>query len=322
MAGKHLGFYAEFDTRMDEQILMRSGISFTSLKNAEENLRAEMKTWKFEKISAKCRQLWDDALAKITVSGGTEEEKHIFYTALYHTMIDPRICSDVNGEYMGADKKVHRTEKFNKRTIFSGWDVFRSQMPLQTIINPTLINDQINSLVEIAEQSGKEYLERWELLNAYSNCMLGNPAIAVLCDAYSKGIRSYDVEKAYRYALNTSRLFGNNEEGYTPGSISHTLEYAYSDWCMARLSEWLGKEADKDRFEARARSYSSIYDTDSGWFRPRNKTGEFQPLPKAGRLTEGYGCTESNAYQQGWFVPHNVEGMVQMMGGVRKSWPI
>ena len=318
MAGKHLGFYAEFDTRMDEQILMRSGISFTSLKNAEENLRAEMKTWKFEKISAKCRQLWDDALAKITVSGGTEEEKHIFYTALYHTMIDPRICSDVNGEYMGADKKVHRTEKFNKRTIFSGWDVFRSQMPLQTIINPTLINDQINSLVEIAEQSEKEYLERWELLNAYSNCMLGNPAIAVLCDAYSKGIRSYDVEKAYRYALNTSRLFGNNEEGYTPGSISHTLEYAYSDWCMARLSEWLGKEADKDRFEARARSYSSIYDTDSGWFRPRNKTGEFQPLPKAGRLTEGYGCTESNAYQQGWFVPHNVEGMVQMMGGRKK----
>lgn len=148
--------------------------------------------------------------------------------------------------------------------------------------------------------------------------MLGNPAIAVLCDAYSKGIRSYDVEKAYRYALNTSRLFGNNEEGYTPGSISHTLEYAYSDWCMARLSEWLGKEADKDRFEARARSYSSIYDTDSGWFRPRNKTGEFQPLPKAGRLTEGYGCTESNAYQQGWFVPHNVEGMVQMMGGRKK----
>ena len=145
-----------------------------------------------------------------------------------------------------------------------------------------------------------------------------NPAIAVLCDAYSKGIRSYDVEKAYRYALNTSRLFGNNEEGYTPGSISHTLEYAYSDWCMARLSEWLGKEADKDRFEARARSYSSIYDTDSGWFRPRNKTGEFQPLPKAGRLTEGYGCTESNAYQQGWFVPHNVEGMVQMMGGRKK----
>ena len=126
------------------------------------------------------------------------------------------------------------------------------------------------------------------------------------------------MEKAYRYALNTSRLFGNNEEGYTPGSISHTLEYAYSDWCMARLSEWLGKEADKDRFEARARSYSSIYDTDSGWFRPRNKTGEFQPLPKAGRLTEGYGCTESNAYQQGWFVPHNVEGMVQMMGGRKK----
>ena len=178
-AGKHLGFYADFDTKAGEQILMKSGISFTSLKNAEENLRAEMKAWDFDAILGACQQLWDDALAKISVTGGTEDEKYIFYTALYHTMIDPRVCSDVNGEYMGADKQVHRTGRFSKRTIFSGWDVFRSQMPLQTIINPTLINDQINSLVEIADQSGYEYLERWEFFNAYSGCMLGNPAISV-----------------------------------------------------------------------------------------------------------------------------------------------
>ena len=240
LTGKHLGFYAEFDTDAGEQILMKSGISFTSMKNAEENLHSEMNAWEFDATLADCRRLWDDALSKITVTGGTEDEKHIFYTALYHTMIDPRICSDVNGEYMGADKKAHMTDQFTKRTIFSGWDVFRSQMPLQTIINPTLINDLLNSLVEIADQSGNEYLERWELLNAYSGCMLGNPALSVLCDAYSKGIRSYDIDKAYRYALNTSRLFGNNKEGYTPGSISHTLEYAYNDWCMARLAEWLG----------------------------------------------------------------------------------
>lgn len=318
LAGKHLGFYAEFDTDAGDQILMKSGVSFTSMKNAEENLHSEMNAWDFDATLASCRQLWNDALSKISVSGGTEDEKHIFYTALYHTMIDPRVCSDVNGEYMGADKQVHVTDRFAKRTIFSGWDVFRSQMPLQTIINPALINDQINSLVEIADQSGNGYLERWELLNAYSGCMLGNPAISVLCDAYSKGIRSYDIDKAYQYALNTSRMFGNNEDGYAPGSISHTLEYAYSDWCMARLAGWLGKEDDKEYFGRRAQSYSSIYDTGYGWFRPRNAEGEFLPLPETGRLAEGYGCTESNAYQQGWFVPHDVEGMIKLMGGREK----
>lgn len=316
--GKHLGFYADFETETGDQILMKSGISFTSMRNAEENLHSEMNAWDFDATLASCRQLWNDALSKISVSGGTEDEKHIFYTALYHTMIDPRVCSDVNGEYMGADKQVHVTDLFSKRTIFSGWDVFRSQMPLQTIINPTLINDQINSLVEIADQSGNNYLERWELLNAYSGCMLGNPAISVLCDAYSKGIRSYDIDKAYQYALNTSRMFGNNENGYTPGSISHTLEYAYNDWCMARLAEWLGKEADKDVFDRRAGTYTTLYDPDYGWFRPRNEKGEYLPLPEQGRLAEGYGCVESNAYQQGWFVPHDVEGMIKLMGGREK----
>lgn len=313
--GKHLGFYADFETTQNDQILMRSGISFTGMMNAEENLHSEMNSWDFDATLSACQHLWDEALAKVTVSGGTEDEKTVFYTALYHTMIDPRICSDVNGEYTGADKKVHVADNFTKRTIFSGWDVFRSQIPLQTIINPVLVNDLINSLVEIADQSGNEYLERWELLNAYSGCMIGNPAISVLCDAYSKGIRSYDVEKAYQYALNTSRLFGNNDAGYTPGSISHTLEYAYTDWCMARLAERLGKEDDKAYFDKRAGTYSTIYDPAYGWFRQRDEKGVFQELPEQGRLAEGYGCVESNAYQQGWFVPHDVDGMIALMGG-------
>lgn len=318
--GKHLGFYADYETGSDEQILMKSGISFTSIENAKMNLQSEMKDWDFNRTLSSCQQLWDQALSKITVSGGSEEEKHIFYTALYHTMIDPRICSDVNGEYTGADKKIHKTDKFTKRTIFSGWDVFRSQMPLQTIINPTLVNDQINSLVEIADQSGNEYLERWEILNAFSGCMLGNPAISVLCDAYSKGIRGYDIDKAYQYALNTSHKFGNGPSGYTPGGsgVSHTLEYAYSDWCMARLAEQLGKTDDKARFDRQALSYATIYDPESQWFRPRNEQGEFIELPKNGRMTEGYGCVESNSYQQGWFVPHDIDGMFKLMGGEDK----
>lgn len=317
--GKHLGFYANFETKPDEVILLKSGISYTSLKNAEENLAVEMKDFDFDRTHAECVRLWNDELAKVSIKGGTDEEKRIFYTALYHTLIDPRLCSDVNGEYLGADKKIHQTGKFRKRTIFSGWDVFRSQMPLQTIINPTMVNDLVNSLVEIADQSGNEYLERWELLNAYSGCMVGNPAISVLCDAYQKGIRDYDVEKAYRYALNTSRRFGNNDDGYTPGNISCTLEYDYTDWCMARLAEWLGKEGDRAEFDKRALSYATIFDPESGWFRPRDEKGAFSSLPEKGRLQEGYGCVESNPYQQGWFVPHDVEGMVRLMGGREKA---
>ena len=316
--GKHLGFYANFETKPDEVILLKSGISYTSLKNAEENLAAEMKDFDFDRTHAECVRLWNDELAKVSVEGGTDEEKRVFYTALYHTLIDPRLCSDINGEYTGADKKIHQTGKFRKRTIFSGWDVFRSQMPLQTIINPEMVNDLVNSLVEIADQSGNEYLERWELLNAYSGCMVGNPAISVLCDAYRKGIRDYDVEKAYRYALNTSRRFSNNDDGYTPGNISCTLEYDYTDWCMARLAEWLGKEGDRAHFDKRALSYATIFDPESGWFRPRNEKGVFSSLPEKGRLQEGYGCVESNPYQQGWFVPHDVEGMIRLMGGREK----
>ena len=319
--GKHLGFYADFDTRKDEQILLKSGISFTSLKNAEENLYAEMKGWDFDETHETCAQLWDKELAKVTVTGGTEDEKKVFYTALYHTLIDPRICSDVNGEYLGADNQIHKTSKFNKRTIFSGWDVFRSQMPLQTLINPVMVNDLINSLVEIAEQSGNEYLERWEILNAFSGCMLGNPAISILCDAYAKGIRGYEIEKAYRYALNTSRMFQNNDQGYSPGNtgISLTLEYAYTDWCMARLAEALGKTEDCDYFDKRSRSYATVFDSEFGWFRPRDEEGNFMPLPEAGRLEEWYGCMECNAYQQGWFVPHDVQGLIQLLGGREKA---
>lgn len=318
--GKHIGFYADYNTCKDEQIILKCGISFTSMNNAEQNLYSEMEGWDFDSVHDECMRMWNEQLSKIKVEGGTQDEKTVFYTALYHTLIDPRICSDVNGEYWGADNQVHKTDKFNKRTIFSGWDVFRSQMPLQTIINPEVVNDLINSLVEIGEQSGKEYLERWEILNAFSGCMLGNPAISVLCDAYSKGIRDYDVEKAYRYAKNTSTLFGNNEQGYTPGNtgVSMTLEYAYSDWCMARLAEWLDKDDDGAYFDKRAKSYSSTFDSEWGWFRPRNENGDFMTLPEAGRLEEWYGCMECNLYQQGWFVPHDIEGLVKLLGGREK----
>lgn len=147
--------------------------------------------------------------------------------------------------------------------------------------------------------------------------MLGNPAISVLADCYAKGIRNYDVEKAYRYAVNTSEKFGNGERGFTPGGegISRTLEHAYTEWCMAQLAGWLGHKADRDTYLRRSSSYRNIYDPEVKSFRPRQEDGSFYPWPEAGRLQQSYGCAESNPYQQGWFVPHDIDGMAELMGG-------
>jgi predicted alpha-1,2-mannosidase len=316
--GKHLGFFTEFETEADEQVFLRAGISFVSEEGAKKNLNAEIIDWDFDKVYEQNRTMWDKALGKITVSGGTKVQKTIFYTALYHTMIDPRLFADVDGKYPGGDGKIHETGSFNKRTIFSGWDVFRSQMPLQTIINPKVISDMINSLVTLAEESGKEYLERWEFLNAYSGCMVGNPAISVITDAYAKGIRDFDIDKAYKYAVLTTEKFGNGKLGYTPGGgmISTTLEHAYTEWCMSELARMLGKETDRIEYLNRSKSYKTLWDKESHWFLPLNEDGKtFMPLPANGRLKHDYGTVESNPLQQGWFVPHDIPGLVELIGG-------
>jgi predicted alpha-1,2-mannosidase len=318
MEGDHLGFYTEFPTREGEQVLMRTAISFVSLEGAEANFKAELRGKDFERYCEKAAALWDEALSKIKISGGTEDERTIFYTSLYHTMIDPRDYRDVTGEYVGGDRKVHKTDAFKKRTVFSGWDVFRSQFPLQNLINPEVVNDMINSFVTLAEENGTGVYERWEFLNAYSGCMLGNPAIAVIVDAYMKGIRGYDVEKAYRFARQTADRIGHHPElGYSPGGsgISETLEYGYFDWCVGEWAEALGKTEDAGIYHRRGQAYRKIFDKEKGWFRVRNADGSWADWPEKGRLQEWYGCMECNPYQQGWFVPHDVPGMVEIMGG-------
>lgn len=316
--GKHIGFYTEFPTREGQQVEFKAGISFVDMEGARKNFEAEIASKTFDEVAGEAYAQWNRELNRIRIEGGTDEEKTIFYTALYHTMIDPRIYTDTDGRYMGADGKPRSTEgRFTKRTMFSGWDVFRSQMPLQTIINPELVDDLLASLTTMAQESGREYFERWEIVNAYSGCMLGNPALSVLADAYAKGIRGYDVERAYRYAVNTSRLFGNDSLGYTPSDlcISHTLEYAYTDWCVSQLAARLGKTEDAKAFAQKSRAYRNIFDREKGWFRPRRADGSWAPWPENARTTEWYGCIESTPYQQGWFVPHDVEGMVELMGG-------
>ncbi|MGV8137889.1 MAG: GH92 family glycosyl hydrolase [Mangrovibacterium sp.] len=319
MEGKHLGFFTEFATNDQEQVLLKAGISFVSMEGAKKNLEAEIGDWDFDRVLAHARKLWNDALGKVTVEGGTEDEKTIFYTALYHTLIDPRSFTDVDGSYPGGDGKIRQTSAFTKRTIFSGWDVFRSQFPLQTIINPEVVSDMINSLVTLAEESGHDYLERWEIMNAYSGCMIGNPAVSVIVDAYAKGIRSFDIEKAYRYCRQTVEKFGNGEKGYS-GGISKTLEYAYFEWCMSQLARHLNRPEDEKLYAGRAQSYRNIFDPEVNWFRAKAEDGSWLPWPEHGRLTQDYGgCVESNPYQQGWFVPHDIEGMVSLMGGREKT---
>jgi predicted alpha-1,2-mannosidase len=318
--GKHLGFYTSFATRANEQVLMKVGVSFVDMAGAQKNLNSEIKDWNFDAAHQRAVALWDNALAKVKVQGGTAEQKTVFYTAMYHTMIDPRIVNDVDGRYTAGDGTIKTSSRFKKRTIFSGWDVFRSQMPLQTIINPSLVNDMINSLVTLADEKHKNYLERWELLNAYSGCMFGNPAVSMITDAYAKGIRNYDVNKAYQLSKGSVERFGNGDRGYTPQpiSIAYTLEYSYTEWCVSQMAKWLNHPQDVGKYATRSLSYKNIYDKDKGWFRPRDSTGNWVAWPDSGRLTQWYGTFETNPYQQGWFVPHDIGGMVKLMGGSEK----
>jgi len=241
---------------------------------------------------------------------------------MYHAMIDPRGISDVDGRYTGADGESYMAHAFTPRTIFSGWDVFRGEFPLMTLLNATMVNDEINSLLTLAETSGKGYLARWEIMNSYSGCMDGDPSISVILDAYSKGIRGFNIEKAYAACRQTAAGRGEStnrpdnsfymQHGYVPDQVSWTLENAYFDWCVARLATALGKREDAQLFSARAANYKNIYDPDVGSMRARNAAGEW--IPWLGKTAFGQGCTESNPLQQTWFVPHDVAGLIDLIG--------
>ena len=320
MDGKHLGFFDEFPTTEGEQVLLKVGISFVSVEGARENLQHDIPGWNFDSVRQQARKSWSQALSNVAVEGGTETQKEIFATAFYHMMIDPRACSDVNGLYTGADGKVHSTSNFTYRTIFSGWDVFRGEYPLLTIIRPDIVNDTVNSLMQQAELSGGGHLARWEIMGAESGCMIGDPAVSVFAAAYLKGIRGYDVEKAY--ALCRESVMGGKSsrkdlsayetKGFVPGSISWTLEDAYFDYCAGRFAGALGQTNDANLLLKRSLNYQTIYDPAVGNMHAKNADGSWTPWK--GATTEGQGCVESNPYQQGWFVPHDVQGMINLMG--------
>ncbi len=322
MEDDHIGFFTEFATADGEQVLVKSGISFVNLDGAKKNLERDLPGWDFQSARGHARREWNQALSSVAIEGGTPDQRTIFNTALYHAMLDPRGMSDVDGRYRAGDGSVRTAKDHVPRTIFSGWDVFRGAMPLMTILNPALVNDLICSLVELAELSGKGYLSRWEIVNAYSGCMDGDPATAVILDAYRKGIRRFDVERAYAACRQTAAGVGDRtnrpqndfylEHGYVPDQVSWTLDNAYFDWCVGQFAQLLGKRKDAAIFLERGQNYRKIYDPQVQCMHAKDSHGEW--LPWQGKTTFGQGCTESNPLQQMWFVPQDVPGLMSLMG--------
>ncbi len=319
MEGDHLGFYSEFPTRAGKRVLLKCGISFVSIAGAKGNLEHDIPGWNFDSVRQKAGALWRNALAKVKIEGGTPAQRETFATAMYHALLDPRAYSDVSGLYPGADGKALPTAGFTYRTIFSGWDVFRSEFPLLTLIRPDVVNDEINSLIEQAELSGNHYLARWEIAGAESGCMSGDPAVSIFAEAYLAGIRNYDVQKAYELCTHSVSASGNRNGrvdyeklGFVPGSITLTLENAYYDYCAGRFAEARGHADAARKFFARSKNYRNIYDPAVGNMRAKNADGSWAEW--LGATTAGQGCEESNPYQQNWFVPQDVPGLMDLMG--------
>lgn len=302
-------------------------ISSVSMENARENMMQEAPHWDFDRYVAAADDAWERQLGKIAVKG-TEVQKEIFYTALYHTMIQPNTLSDVNGEYMAADyttRKVSGDEVHY--TTFSLWDTFRASHPLYTLLEPERVTDFVKSMIRQYEYYG--YLPIWQLWGQDNYCMIGNHSIPVITDAILKGIPGIDVEKAYEAVYNSSvtshpgspfevwEKYGYMPENIQTQSVSITLEQAYDDWCVAQLAAKMNKEGDYERFSRRADYYRNLFNPTTKFFQSKNDKGEwiepFDPYQYGGN--GGHPFTEGNAWQYFWYVPHDIQGLVDLTGG-------
>ena len=315
--GNCIGFFAEFPTAEGEQIEMKVAFSFVDAEGARKNYEAEAAGKDFAALHADAREAWKQEFGKIRIAGGTEDQKHIFYTAMFHAAVDPRIFTDVDGRFTAADGTIRTAEGYTRRTLFSGWDTFRSHVPLQTILNPRLVEDLIQSQVALAEESGKGYFNRWEMLNSYTGCMLGNPTNSVLADAWSKGLRHYDGEKALQCAIRSSELPDEGLSVYQDDLIivSNVLENAYFDWCTAQVAADMGKSDVADEMLARGNIWKEWFHPELNWFFPKDKEGNWREIVPDWQTRWFYGSCECNLLQQGWFVPHDLDTFAGMLGG-------
>ena len=303
------------------------GVSFVDVQGARANLEAELPGWDFEASRVAAEQAWAEALGRVEVSGGTPEQLEIFYTALYHVLQMPTLLSDVDSRYRGFDGRIHRAEGFRYYSDFSLWDTYRTQHPLLTLLYPERQRDMILSLVRMYEQGGA--FPRWPLGTGYTHCMVGSSAEIVVADSWLKGVTDFDLRHAYEGLKLTadgpmppgSAYHGRScvadylELGYCAsdrigGSVSRTLEYAYDDFALAQIAAALGDDDDEARYRARALSYRNVWDDEVRFFRGRRADGSFpeafEPLGWASEFTEG------DAWHYRFFVPHDVDGLIEL----------
>lgn len=307
-------------TADDDALLVKVALSSVDVAGARANLEAEAPHWDFDAYVADAHAQWRDMLAMVEVEGGTPAQRRTLYTALYHSMLAPNLFEDVDGRYRGMDLQVHDSPGLTVYTVFSLWDTFRATHPLLTILDPERSTDFVRTLLDQARTGGR--LVMWELAGNYTGTMIGYHAVSVIADAWAKGLRGFDGEEALRAAIASADadhlgLPGYRAQGYVPAeqeheSVSKTLEYAYDDWCIAQLAEGLGHDDVRDRFLQRAQSWGNLFDPGSGVFRARDNGGW---VPDFDPRDVNLHYTEANAWQYGFFVPHDVGGLVQRHGG-------
>ena len=310
------------DKENSNDLFVKVGISYVSSENALRNLETEIPDWNFEAIKDSAKAKWQRALSKIEVKGGTEEQRSIFYTSLYHCMIHPSLEDDVDGRYRGMDDSIHTVEAgHHQYHIFSLWDTYRALHPLMTIIDPKRDADFIRSLLNKFNKSGR--LPVWELCNNETDCMIGYHSIPVIADAYMKGIKDFDTTLALRAmiksAIDTRNGLGYyQEKGYIPSdkeneSVSKTLEYAYDDYCIAHMAEQMNwNDTIVRKFYERSSYYQNLWNPEAKFFTARKHGKWISPFDPF-EVNANY--TEANAWQYLFAVAQDIPGLIQLMGG-------
>ena len=316
-----------FDKKWNKELICKVALSPVSIENARLNMATEVPGWDFEYIARAAETSWEKELRKIIIQG-TDLQKKIFYTALYHTMVQPNTMSDVNGEYMASDYVTRSVAKGEVHySTFSLWDTFRAAHPLYTLMHTHRIPDFVKSMMRQYDYYG--YLPVWQLWGQDNYCMIGNHSIPVIVDAVLKGVAGVDEEKAYEAVFNSSIVSHPNSPfevwekyGYMPEniqtqSVSITLEQAFDDWCVAQLAKRLGKEKDYNHFMKRSAFYRNLFNSKTGFFQPKNDKGEWiEPFdPYKYGANGGYPFTEGNAWQYFWYVPQNIPDLISLTGG-------
>ncbi|MFK7782298.1 GH92 family glycosyl hydrolase [Psychroserpens sp.] len=313
----------QFDNPNNEPVFVSIGISAVDEEGALKNLDTEIGNKTFDEIKTLAQNTWETQLEKIVVESEDNDYKANFYSALYHTMLAPNLYQDVDGRYRGMDLKIHKTKDFNYYTVFSLWDTYRAAHPLYTIIEQERTNDFINTFLAKYDEGG--IMPIWDLSANYTGCMIGYHAVPVIADAYLKGIKNYDAEKAFQAMKHSATrdqlgLKSYKEFGFIPveeesESVSKTLEYAYDDWTIAQMAKSLGKNEDYKTYSERAQYYKNIYDPETKFMRGRFRNTWFAPFDP---YEVNFNYTEANSWQYSFYVPQDISGFTNLLGGKDK----